>query len=151
MPVVLFAEVKVDERTGAIQVKRVVCAQDIGLAINPEGVALQVEGCITMGMGYALTEDFVCEEGEIQMQDINACGVLRAHHMPEVEVIIVEVPDPECPFGAKGVGEIGLVPTAGAVAGALYKFDQTRRFKLPMKEAPASRAIWDKKFGSGRA
>ncbi len=126
--------------------KKFIAAHDVGKAINPKLLEGQLEGSVHMGLGYALTEDFVCEEGEIQMEDINSCGVLRAHHMPEVEVILIEVPDPECPFGAKGVGEIGLVPTAGAVAGALYAFDKTRRFKLPMKESPAARAIWDKKF-----
>jgi len=84
-----------------------------------------------------------------QAADINASGVLRAHHMPEVEVAFVEVLDPECQFGANGVGEIGLVPTAGAAAGALYAFDKKRRFALPMKDAPAARAIWDKRFKPG--
>ena len=126
--------------------KKFIAAHDVGRVINPKLLEGQIEGSVHMGLGYALTEDFVCTGGEIQMKDINACGVLRAHHMPEVEVIFVEAPDPECPFGAKGVGEIGLVPTAGAVAGALYAFDGTRRFKLPMKDAPASRAIWDKRF-----
>jgi xanthine dehydrogenase molybdenum-binding subunit len=68
-------------------------------------------------------------------------GVLRAQHMPEVEVILIEDPEPEGPFGAKGVGEIGLVPTAGAVAGALEAFDGIRRTRLPMKDSPAARAI----------
>ncbi len=68
-------------------------------------------------------------------------GVLRAEHMPEVEVILVEDPEPEGPFGAQGVGEIGLVPTAGAVAGALAAFDGVRRTRLPMKDSPAARAI----------
>jgi CO/xanthine dehydrogenase Mo-binding subunit len=68
-------------------------------------------------------------------------GVLRAQHMPPVEVILVEDPEPEGPFGAKGVGEIGLVPTAGAVAGALEAFDGVRRTRLPMKDSPAARAI----------
>jgi xanthine dehydrogenase molybdenum-binding subunit len=68
-------------------------------------------------------------------------GVLRAQHMPPVEVLLVEVPEPEGPFGAKGVGEIGLVPTAGAVAGALAAFDGVRRTRLPMKDSPAARAI----------
>ncbi|MEZ6086372.1 MAG: molybdopterin cofactor-binding domain-containing protein [Phycisphaerae bacterium] len=126
--------------------KKFIAAHDVGKAINPTLLEGQLEGSVHMGLGYALTEDFICENSEIMMEDINSCGVLRAHHMPEVEVILIEVPDPECPFGAKGVGEIGLVPTAGAVAGALYAFDKTRRFKLPMKEAPAARAIWDKKF-----
>ena len=68
-------------------------------------------------------------------------GVLRARDMPKVEVIVVEDPEPEGPFGAKGVGEIGLVPTAGAVAGALAAFDGERRYVLPMKDSPASRAM----------
>lgn len=129
--------------------EKVIAAHDVGRVINPKLLGGQIEGSIHMGLGYALTEDFVCEAGEIQAADINACGVLRAHHMPQVEVIFVEVPDPECPFGAKGVGEIGLVPTAGAVAGALYAFDRKRRFALPMKDAPAARVIWDKRFKPG--
>ncbi len=68
-------------------------------------------------------------------------GVLRARDMPEVEVILVEDPEPEGPFGAKGVGEIGLVPTAAAVAGALEAFDGVRRTTLPMKDSPAARAM----------
>jgi xanthine dehydrogenase molybdenum-binding subunit len=61
--------------------------------------------------------------------------------MPEVEVILVEDHEPEGPFGAKGVGEIGLVPTAGAVANALYAHDGVRRFTLPMKDSPAGKAM----------
>jgi xanthine dehydrogenase molybdenum-binding subunit len=61
--------------------------------------------------------------------------------MPTIEVVLVEEPDPDGPFGAKGVGEIGLVPTAGAVAGALAVFDGVRRMTLPMKDSPAARAI----------
>ena len=68
-------------------------------------------------------------------------GVLRARDMPEIEVILVEEPEPEGPFGAKGVGEIGLVPTAAAVAGALEAFDGIRRYTLPMKDSPAARAM----------
>ena len=68
-------------------------------------------------------------------------GVLRARDMPEVEVILVEEPEPEGPFGAKGVGEIGLVPTAAAVAGALAAFDGVRRYRLPMKDSPAAQAM----------
>jgi len=68
-------------------------------------------------------------------------GVLRAQHMPEVDIVLVEDYEPEGPFGAKGIGEIGLVPTAGAVAGALEAFDGIRRMTLPMKDSPAARAI----------
>ena len=68
-------------------------------------------------------------------------GVLRAKDMPEVDVILVEEPEPEGPFGAKGVGEIGLVPTASAVAGAIAAFDGVRRTTLPMKDSAAARAL----------
>ncbi len=61
--------------------------------------------------------------------------------MPEIEVIFIEEGDPDCPYGARGVGEIGLVPTAPAVAAALHAFDGTRRFTLPMKDSPAARAM----------
>jgi len=67
-------------------------------------------------------------------------GALRAKDMPAVEVVLVEAPEPEGPFGAKGIGELGLVPTAAAVAGALEAFDGVRRTRLPMKDSPAARA-----------
>ena len=73
---------------------------------------------------------------------IKSIRVLRAHQMPEMEVIFVETADPECPYGARGVGELGLVPTAPAVAGALRAFDGIERTVLPMKDSPAAKAIW---------
>jgi xanthine dehydrogenase molybdenum-binding subunit len=87
-----------------------------------------------MGLGYALTEDFVVkDDGHPASLMLRKCGILRAHQTPEIEVIGVEVPDEHGPYGAKGVGEIGLVPTAGAVANALFAFDGVRRTTLPMK------------------
>ena len=77
----------------------------------------------------------------MQAENVKSCGVLRAPDMPEIEVILIEEPDPECPYGAKGLGEIGLVPTAAAVNGALYAYDGVRRCALPMKDAPAAQAI----------
>ncbi len=120
------------------RVTKVIAAHDAGRVINPVMAEGQIEGSIHMGLGYALTEDFEVEGGFVKAKNINACGVLRAHQMPDVEVILVEEPDPETPYGSRGIGEIGLVPTAGAVAGALYAFDQIRRFKLPMKDSPAA-------------
>jgi xanthine dehydrogenase molybdenum-binding subunit len=123
------------------KLKKVIAAHDVGRAMNPTLLEGQIEGSIHMGLGYALTEEFVCEGGRLVTWDVKSCGVLRAHHMPEIEVIIVEEPDPETPYGARGVGEIGLVPTAPAVAAALYAFDRKRRTTLPMKDSPAARAI----------
>jgi xanthine dehydrogenase molybdenum-binding subunit len=123
------------------RLKKVVAAHDVGRAINPLLLEGQIEGSIHMGLGYALTEEFVVEGGRLVTEDVKSCGVLRAHHMPPVEVILVEEPDPDCPYGARGVGEIGLVPTAPAVAAALYSYDRVRRTTLPMKDSPAARAI----------
>jgi xanthine dehydrogenase molybdenum-binding subunit len=88
-----------------------------------------------------LTEELACEKGMPTTFWLRDLGVLRARDMPEVEVILVEEPEPEGPFGAKGIGEIGLVPTAAAVAGALYAFDAKRRRELPMKDSPAALAM----------
>ncbi len=123
------------------RIVKVVAAHDVGRAINPVLLEGQIEGGIHMGLGYALTEELVVEGGRIKKEDVKSCGVLRAHQMPEVEVILIEEGDPDCPYGARGVGEIGLVPTAPAVAGALYSLDGIRRTKLPMKDSPAARYL----------
>ena len=94
-----------------------------------------------MGLGYALTEELRCENGMPVTFKLKELGVLRARDMPVVDVILVEEPEPEGPMGAKGVGEIGLVPTAAAVASALEAFDGIRRTTLPMKDSPAARAM----------
>ncbi|HTN52775.1 MAG TPA: molybdopterin cofactor-binding domain-containing protein, partial [Anaeromyxobacter sp.] len=123
------------------KLEKVIAAHDVGRAINPQQCAAQIEGSVHMGLGYALTEELPCKDGMPVTFKLRDIGVLRAQHMPEVEVMLVEDPEPEGPFGAKGVGEIGLVPTAGAVAGALEAFDGVRRTRLPMKDSPAARAI----------
>ena len=122
-------------------VEKVIAAHDVGRALNPQLCEAQIQGAIHMGLGYALTEELPCKDGMPVTFKLREIGVLRAQHMPEVEVILVEDNEPEGPFGAKGIGEIGLVPTAGAVAGALEAFDGVRRMRLPMKDSPAARAI----------
>jgi selenium-dependent xanthine dehydrogenase len=123
------------------RVERVVAAHDVGRAINPALCEGQVEGSVHMGLGYALTEELPCPDGMPATFKLRELGVIRARQMPVVEVVLVEEPEPEGPFGAKGVGEIGLVPTAAAVAGALAAFDGIRRYTLPMKDSPAARAM----------
>ena len=133
------------------KVARFVAAHDVGRAVNPALCEGQIEGSIHMGLGYALTEELPCEDGWPVTYKLRELGVLRARDMPAVEVILVEDPEPEGPFGAKGVGEIGLVPTAGAVAGALAAFDGVRRYTLPMKDSPAARAMSVGKIRRGAA
>jgi len=123
------------------RVERVVAAHDVGRAVNPALCEGQVEGSVHMGLGYALTEELPCPDGMPATFKLRELGVLRPKDMPEVEVVLVEEPEPEGPFGAKGVGEIGLVPTAAAVAGALAAFDGVRRNVLPMKDSPAAKAM----------
>ncbi|HEX9187149.1 MAG TPA: selenium-dependent xanthine dehydrogenase [Vicinamibacteria bacterium] len=126
---------------GQGRVERVIAAHDVGRVVNPLLCRGQIEGSIHMGLGYALTEELPCENGMPVTSSLREIGVLRARDMPRTEVILVEEPEPEGPFGAKGVGEIGLVPTAAAVAGALEEFDGLRRTSLPMKDSPAARAM----------
>jgi len=123
------------------RVDRVVAAHDAGRVVNPALASGQVEGAVHMGLGYALTEVLRCENGMPVTFKMKEIGVLRARDMPLVDVILVEELEPEGPMGAKGVGEIGLVPTAAAVAGALEAFDGIRRMTLPMKDSPAARAM----------
>ncbi len=118
-----------------------VAAHDVGKAINPDLCMGQIEGSIHMGLGYALSEELPCRDGMPVTFKLREIGALRARDMPDLEVILVEEHEPEGPFGAKGVGEIGLVPTAGAVAGALAMFDGQRRYVLPMKDSPAAKAL----------
>jgi selenium-dependent xanthine dehydrogenase len=123
------------------RVDRFLAAHDVGRAINPDMCSAQVEGSVHMGLGFALTEELPCINGMPVTFKLRQIGVLRARDMPTVEVDLVEDHEPEGPFGAKGVGEIGLVPTAGAVAGALAMFDGVRRYVLPMKDSPAAKAM----------
>jgi CO/xanthine dehydrogenase Mo-binding subunit len=120
-----------DEEKGFV--KKVIAAHDAGKIFNPTLFEGQLEGSVHMGLGYALTEDMPMENGQPVSTRLRKMGILRAKETPEIEVIGVEVPDPYGPYGAKGVGEIGLVPTAGAVANALYQFDGVRRYELPMR------------------
>ncbi len=126
------------------KLKKFVAAHDVGRVINKKLLEGQLEGSVHMGLGYALTEDLKLKDGVPESFKLRSLGLLRAKDMPETEIILIEEHESEGPFGAKGVGEIGLVPTAGAVAAALYKYDGIRRYKLPMKDSPAAKAILGK-------
>ncbi len=124
--------VVIDRDTGAIE--RVVAAHDVGRAVNPLLCTNQIEGAVHMGLGYALSEDFPCDaEGRPRATTLRGLGIIRAKDVPVIDVILVEEPQPRSPYGVKGVGEIGLVPTAGAVAAALHDLDGEWRTNLPMR------------------
>lgn len=120
-----------DRETGAIE--EVVAAHDVGRAVNPLLCEGQVEGAVHMGLGYALTEEFPSDaEGRPLATTLRSLGILRPKDVPVIKVILVESPQPGSPYGIKGVGEIGLVPTAGAVAAAFHDIDGTWRTRLPL-------------------
>jgi CO/xanthine dehydrogenase Mo-binding subunit len=119
---------------------KVVAAHDVGRAINPTLVEGQIEGGVHMGLGQALSEEYVLQDGVPQTETLKSLHVVPPTGMPEVECVVVEEPQPEGPYGAKGVGEAALVPTAAAVAAALHAYDGVRRTRLPMKDSPAALA-----------
>ncbi len=121
-----------DPVTGAIE--KVVAIHDVGKAVNPRLCEGQIEGSVHMGLGYALTEDFPSDErGYPTNMTLRSLGILRPKDVPPIEVELVEVPQPRSAYGIKGVGEIGLVPTSGAVAAALHMVDGEWRTTLPMR------------------
>ena len=123
----------IDRSTGLVE--RVVAVHDVGRAVNPLLCEGQIEGSVHMGLGYALTEQFPHdpETGFPTNTTLRSLGIMRAKDVPIIEVQLVEVPQPRSPYGIKGVGEIGLVPTAPAVAAALFDLDGEWRNTLPMR------------------
>lgn len=114
------------------KVTKVVAAYDVGKVINPQSCEGQVEGGVVMGLGYALTENFIMDEGYVKTK-YATLGLLRATQTPEIEVKLVEKASMDAlAFGAKGIGEISTVPTAPAAAYAAYKVDGIRRYSLPL-------------------
>jgi xanthine dehydrogenase molybdenum-binding subunit len=116
------------------QVDTVVAAHDGGRIINPTLFEGQIEGAVVMGLGYALSENLPMEAGYLKTTRYAKLGIPRIESLPQIVVKGVEVRDPLGPYGAKGVGEIGNIPTAAAVANALYQYDGVRRYELPMKK-----------------
>jgi CO/xanthine dehydrogenase Mo-binding subunit len=139
-----MAEVEVDTETGNVRVLRLVCANDVGRAINPMAVEGQMEGGAQMGLGYALTEELIVKEGRVLNPDFHDYRLFTSADMPKLETIIVETDDPQGPFGAKGVGEMGGTPTAAAIANAIYDAIGVRLTTVPMTPERVLRALIEK-------
>lgn len=143
------ARVAVDERTGAVEVLDVVACHDVGKAINPQNIRLQIEGSVMMGLGYALSEEFKMEQGWNVTDTLGKCGVPRAHQAPNVVSSVVEVADPNGPFGAKGLGEIASLPTAPAIINAIHAATGVRVHDLPATKSRVLEAQRDTKGRHG--
>jgi aldehyde oxidoreductase len=127
------AVVAVDERTGEVQVLRVIAAHDAGRTINPQAVAGQIEGGIMMGLGYALSEEFALAEGRVVTDTLRKLGVPTIARLPEITTILVENPHSQGPFGAKGMAELPAAATAPAVVNAIYDAVGVRIRDLPAR------------------
>jgi len=138
------AEVEVDIRTGAVRVLRVISANDVGRAINPLGLQGQVEGGVVMGVGHALTEVFIIEEGIPFTDRMARYRIPNITQTPEITSIIVESPTAEGPYGAKGVGEIVSIPTIPAITNAIFNAVGVRVDHLPVDQEEIVRGVGNK-------
>jgi CO/xanthine dehydrogenase Mo-binding subunit len=113
-------EVEVDTETGQIRIPRVVCADDVGTAINPQQVEGQIEGGVVMGLGWATVENFIVREGRVLTDRLSTYLIPTVLDVPDrVESVIVERPDPRGPWGARGMGEMPVLPAAPALIAAV--------------------------------
>ncbi len=123
-----MAEVNVDKETGMVQVVRIACAQDMGLCINPEGATIQQEGCITMGLGYALTEEIQFTGGKVHNQNFDFYELPRFSWLPKIETVILDKPDQP----SQGGGEPAIICMGAVIANAIFDATGARIFQLPM-------------------
>ncbi len=140
------AEVLVDEETGRVRILRMSAAHDVGKAINPLNCAAQIEGGLAMGIGSALHEEMVIDnQGKVRNPSFLDYHLLTSLDVPKMIPIIVECPEPEGPYGAKGLGEPGLAPTPAAIGNAVADAIGVRIYDLPLTPERVYRAIQQKK------
>lgn len=137
------AEVQVDPETGHVKILRIVAAHDVGRAINPANCRYQIEGAIAQGLGLAMFEDLVVENGATENPTFQSYKLPTTLDMPEIEAILVEAPHERGPFGAKTVGEPALIPTAAAIGNAIADAIGVHIHDLPITPEKILRALRD--------
>jgi CO/xanthine dehydrogenase Mo-binding subunit len=135
--VATMAEVAVDKRSGEVRVLRVVCAQDTGEVINPDGVRLQIEGCITMGLGYVLREEIRFRGSQILDENFDTYELPRFSWLPQIETVLVDNPS----IPPRGCGEPAITPMGAVIANAVYDAIGIRPYELPMTPARIKKAM----------
>jgi CO/xanthine dehydrogenase Mo-binding subunit len=123
-----MAEVEVNKSTGEVRIKRVVCAQEMGLCVNPEGARIQMEGCMMMGLGYALTEEIHFTGGDMHDKNFDSCQLPRFSWLPEFETVILDAKDLPPHRG----GEPAVICTGGVIANAIFEATGARVLQLPV-------------------
>jgi len=135
--VALMTEVRVDKTTGDVRVERVACAQDMGLCVNPQGALIQMEGCITMGLGYALTEEMQFEGGNMQNRGFDSYNIPRFSWVPKIDCVILDRKDKP----PKGGGEPAIIAVGAIIANAIFDATGARLYRMPMTPARVLEAL----------
>ena len=132
-----MAEVAVDKASGKVSVLRVVCAQDTGEVVNPEGSRMQIEGCITMGLGYCLAEEIRFKNGAVLDENYDSYTVPRMSWLPKIEIVLVDNPD----LAPQGCGEPAITVMGAVIANAINDAVGVRMDMLPMTPARIKEAL----------
>lgn len=139
-----LVDVEVDPDTGKVTILRYTIAQDVGRAIHPSYVEGQMQGGVVQGIGWALNEEYIYnEKGQLLNGSLLDYRMPTALDLPMIETILVEVPYPGHPYGVRGVGEVNIVPPAGAVANAIRNATGVCMEHLPMSPARLLEAMWE--------
>jgi CO/xanthine dehydrogenase Mo-binding subunit len=138
------AEVEVDPETGKVQVQRFYSANDLGKAVNPRGAVGQIEGGIAQGLGYALLEEIKYDEGRVVNDNLLDYRMPTFKDVPPIDSILVECHESQGPYGAKGVGESTIIPTAPAIFNAIYDACGVRLTSLPANAEKVLTALQQK-------
>jgi selenium-dependent xanthine dehydrogenase len=125
------AIVDVDPTSGEVEVQKMIAVHDVGRAINPMGAKGQIEGSCVMGIGYALSEELILDKGYLATDTLAKVGIPTFNHVPSFDVILIEDPEPNGPFGAKGIAEAAVIPSAPAIINAIHNAVNTRIYRLP--------------------
>jgi len=140
----LMAEVDVNPDSGAVSVKRIVAAQDMGIVVNPDGAKMQMEGCVTMGLGYVFREELRFEGGKILDMNFDTYEIPRFSWVPKIETVLIENDE----LAPQGGGEPAIVPMGGVIANAVFDATGARLDRLPMTPARVKAAIAEAKAGA---
>jgi isoquinoline 1-oxidoreductase len=132
-----MAEVKVDKQTGKVEVIRIACAQDMGLCVNPEGATIQMEGCITMGLGYTFTEELIFEGGNIKNRNFDTYEIPKFSSLPIIDTVILDRKD-QAPQGG---GEPAIIAIGAVVANAIFDATGARMYSMPFTPARVLEAL----------
>jgi isoquinoline 1-oxidoreductase len=135
--VALMVEIDVDKPTGAVRVRRMVCAQDMGAVVNPDGALQQIEGCLTMGLGYALSEELRFTGGEVHTRNFDSYALPRFSALPRIDAVILN----ELDAPSQGGGEPAIVPVGAAIANAIFDATGERLRRMPMTPARVMAAL----------